>query len=368
MATYSVQSGPATDPQSGSVSYSSEVTVAFASNRRKPPILLDTSGWFITIKRDTSIVNWLGTQKLKCNVTKSIVNDNPGSDSGLLNAALANLSGSSINALVAALELPETLKMLADIAQAIVRAARHFRKGNIMEGIKALGKESNLSRRQKARIKEADAKPLKNRTPEDLYLGWTFGLAPTMGDVQGAIQHLSKSFEEGKRMTSSRSSNGQSKNDRLRNRSWTGYGNGAPVGTVNPARAGYKVSVSGVIQNSDQVALNSLGLTNPIGAAWEIIPYSFVVDYFFNIGDYLGAIFGGVGFKHINGCKTTETVSRYHSRVDGTECISTHGVNRVPLVSGGWLLAQFPMATTAGVSSRQVANMGALIAQSTRAR
>lgn len=34
----------------------------------------------------------------------------------------------------------------------------------------------------------------------------------------------------------------------------------------------------------------SLGLTNPAAVAWEVIPYSFVIDWFIPVGSYLSAL------------------------------------------------------------------------------
>lgn len=43
------------------------------------------------------------------------------------------------------------------------------------------------------------------------------------------------------------------------------------------------------------------GLTNPLEVAWELLPYSFVVDWFVPIGDYLSALDAPLRFKHRGG-------------------------------------------------------------------
>lgn len=68
--------------------------------------------------------------------------------------------------------------------------------------------------------------------------------------------------------------------------------------------------------DSQTIALaSSLGLTNPLLIAWELVPLSFVADWFLPIGDFLEGIsrFHGLGLKH--GCMTerhviTSTVER----------------------------------------------------------
>lgn len=43
--------------------------------------------------------------------------------------------------------------------------------------------------------------------------------------------------------------------------------------------------------------LPALGLTNPLAIAWELVPYSFVVDWFIPIGDFLYQLDAGIGVK-----------------------------------------------------------------------
>lgn len=53
--------------------------------------------------------------------------------------------------------------------------------------------------------------------------------------------------------------------------------------------ARYKVSASGI------KPLAQIGVTNPVALAWELIPYSFVVDWLFNIGNFLNSLDALVG-------------------------------------------------------------------------
>lgn len=40
------------------------------------------------------------------------------------------------------------------------------------------------------------------------------------------------------------------------------------------------------VSNPNLYLLKTMGLTNPLAVAWELVPFSFVVDWFANIGDY----------------------------------------------------------------------------------
>jgi hypothetical protein len=50
------------------------------------------------------------------------------------------------------------------------------------------------------------------------------------------------------------------------------------------------VRVQILAELSEDISIaRSLGLTNPLAVAWEVVPYSFVVDWFLPVGSYLSA-------------------------------------------------------------------------------
>jgi hypothetical protein len=65
--------------------------------------------------------------------------------------------------------------------------------------------------------------------------------------------------------------------------------------------------------------LSQFGFTNPINLAWEILPYSFVVDWFLPIGPYLESMSAPHGLEFISGFKTR------FGRQNTTTDVSFHG-------------------------------------------
>lgn len=55
------------------------------------------------------------------------------------------------------------------------------------------------------------------------------------------------------------------------------------------------------INDSDLSALHQLGLINPLSIAWELVPYSFVVDWFVPVGSVLEALTARFGVTFIDG-------------------------------------------------------------------
>jgi len=50
--------------------------------------------------------------------------------------------------------------------------------------------------------------------------------------------------------------------------------------------------------------LQQFGITNPIGLLWEIIPYSFVIDWLIPVSDYLQTLDTWYGKEFVSGCRT----------------------------------------------------------------
>jgi hypothetical protein len=46
--------------------------------------------------------------------------------------------------------------------------------------------------------------------------------------------------------------------------------------------------------------LSQIGVTNPLSLAWELVPYSFVIDWFIPVGDYLGSFDALVGVDSLS--------------------------------------------------------------------
>jgi hypothetical protein len=72
------------------------------------------------------------------------------------------------------------------------------------------------------------------------------------------------------------------------------------------------------------------GLVNPFEVAWEIVPFSFVADWFLPIGRYLSALDVPLRFEHIGGSKGW----RMQEMATTTPTYATYGGAQVPAVSG----------------------------------
>lgn len=68
--------------------------------------------------------------------------------------------------------------------------------------------------------------------------------------------------------------------------------------------SGCEVGLRYRVSNGNVAALDALGLANPLDIAWRAIPFSFVIDWFFSVGDFLQALGGHLGMEFQGGYET----------------------------------------------------------------
>ncbi len=70
------------------------------------------------------------------------------------------------------------------------------------------------------------------------------------------------------------------------------------------SRLGCNTQIAYICDDPNLAALNSLGLTNPALLFWELTPFSFIADWFWNVGTIISCISTGVGLRFLFGSRT----------------------------------------------------------------
>jgi hypothetical protein len=202
--------------------------------------------------------------------------DDPGLANASLIAARLKLKGTDINLGVAFGERKQTASLLGDTASRLARTVHALRRGETRNAMRHLG--ISAQRRQPRG---------SNWTSNWLQL--QYGWKPLLSDVYGAADALSKRPKGDWRVTAKAT----------RSQTTTGFQqwNDAGAGTCRAkATISAMTRIDALPQNEALISLASLGITNPLSIGWELVPYSFVVDWMYPVGDWLESLDALLGY------------------------------------------------------------------------
>lgn len=197
---------------------------------------------------------------------------------------------------------------LSDLAQAIYDAHTVFQGGTFIGELRetiallrsparAIRKSlpdylNSLSKRVKRGTKRREA----NRIVSETYLEWKFGVTPLLNDVNDAFGAIN-GFVKAKNVSQDITLRGTGKTET------TVPGSEKTVGTAYCFALGQQMQhqtvsvrfLAGYRLNDNPInngAFRAIGLspTDWLPTAWNLLPWSFVVDYFTNIGDIVTAL------------------------------------------------------------------------------
>lgn len=175
------------------------------------------------------------------------------------------IKGHSFNLAVNAAQSGQLVDMVVHNLGAIGRSFLALRHGDFATAARQLGATPKASR-------------LKPSDVSGRWLELQYGWLPALSDTYEAAKAYER-ITKGERTNHYRASAS----------SKTTYETaGSPFYTA-PLGVKQKVSIHAELYESLSAA-RSLGLLDPLSVAWEIIPYSFVVDWFIPIGTYLSTL------------------------------------------------------------------------------
>lgn len=188
--------------------------------------------------------------------------------------------GAEFNASVALGESRDTLRMITGTATKLYQAYRHARRGRWKSAANTLVGARGRTRSFTDRKNFADN-----------WLQLRYGWLPLLGDIHSGVRHLAEVMNRPKtmvhRVTAKRVDPGPK-----------------PDGVYDGNRT-TRLQVVAKISSVNELAL--AGLTSPWSLAWELLPFSFVADWFIPVGNTLDALAlrGAITAKYI----TTESIA-----------------------------------------------------------
>lgn len=263
----------------------------FPSPRLKPKGLPPTIG-SVSRSEDisTSISRTLGSGLSKnvrvgppkyvmaTNFVQTIVNsDSSGEADSLSLQALARFSSGDVNLGNFIGEMKSSLGMIQNRVKSIDAMVSSLIRGDFrdIERSKAFKNYPNSARGWDQYKRRMNNLP-KHKRVANGWLELQFGWLPLLSDIWNATDAVRESYRSKGSTVISRSSLYRGKSG-LR------------------AQAG----VWGQVSNPGLRSLSELGLLNPLGIAWELLPFSFVADYYVKIGELLTASNFNIGMSSV---------------------------------------------------------------------
>lgn len=198
------------------------------------------------------------------------------SDKALLKARL-KMKRADVNLGVAFAERNATARLLGDTATRMGKAFRNLKAGRVRAAMRDLG------------ISNSHREPKGSNVPNK-WLELQYGWKPLVSDVYGACTALSKRDKSDWRVTAKATS---SANQRVE-KSFLDVSAGIVVAQVECSAF---CRIDAIPENDLTMSLASLGVTNPLLVAWELVPYSFVVDWAWPVGTWLESLDALLGYS-----------------------------------------------------------------------
>lgn len=198
--------------------------------------------------------------------------------------------------------LSETGKMIHKRAKQVASIATALRSRNF-------GKLEHLLSHE---LPNSVKRVKKGRELANGWLELEFGWKPLIQDVYDGIDAYNKGMVETGRLV---------KSSGYRTGDFTpvpGFPRGSSYSNLkrNNLTPRIKSRAYGVVKNPRAFALNQLGLANPALLGWQLLPFSFVVDWFLPISSILGMISNRVGLSAYVVCVSSEYQRAFEWKCD----------------------------------------------------
>lgn len=214
--------------------------------------------------------------------------------------ALKKLKDQKFNAGVAVAESEGVARLLVDAVSTTYETLEYLNQKKYLEAYRrfrrGVGRKYMSYRTWRVQywneIKHVKSVRRARRVPEG-WLYYHYGLKPTVNDLANMTEDLAVRWRTNPELINGVVV-GYAKNVIKQTSSYT---IGDLWGTFQlTSFESIRIIMKVIPKNAFMAKLSSLGATNPAEALWNRTPFSFVVDYFFSVGDWLSALDSGVGW------------------------------------------------------------------------
>jgi hypothetical protein len=187
-------------------------------------------------------------------------------------------------------ELPEAFEFLVRGANTVLRAYIAVKSGKFALGAAILG------------IAKFSGKP---KNWGQVWLAYQYGWRPLVNDVHSVAKTIEEGFQTDPPLSVRAIEHDADFGPPTLYTKYQGTRDLAGGSVIGRFERGVEVGVTCTLSNPSLYQLDAYGLLNPIHLAWELLPLSFVVDWFFNVGNFLQALTGHYGLRFNHGYQAT---------------------------------------------------------------
>lgn len=218
----------------------------------------------------------------------------PGSDSSLQSLlvmkALASVKDEKINLAVTLAEMRSTIDMIRKRASKFAKAFAFAKRGKWKQAYDTLGIGHNYKQGRR-----------------DLATGWLeiiYGWLPLLADVKGGIDEVNRKVNaEGYTIVGRAKSEKISASTATR-KGFIRWGDGVNIETVYRSNVTQKVALWYRLDLPNLQRAAAVGITNPLAILWELTLFSFLVDWWASVGDWLSSLDATIGLEYMGGTHT----------------------------------------------------------------
>lgn len=179
-------------------------------------------------------------------------------------------------------ESRETLAFIAKNLSRALAAYKAARRGNLRETARQLGVKFRRSK----------------GSPFDQWMEYNYAWVPLFGDITGATEQLQDGFRKRGQFVTAR----RTVSDEV----------GPPdKWTTGSSTRKQRCVIIARVSNEKLLAVSQIGLINPLATAWELMPFSFVIDWAIPIGNVLNATTANLGFDFVTGARSCKVESQF---------------------------------------------------------
>lgn len=237
------------------------------------------------------------------------------------------------NAGVAFAERGQTGNLIANTATRVYHAARSMRRADLRGFLNAcsLPESSDIRKAWESVYKTPPSKRLANH-----WLEYNFGWKPLLSDVKEAAETLaSHVLEENYKEDATASATIK------RTVEWK-----PPANSLDPTvrfdyKATYRYKIKYRLDQYWRAAMAQTGIDNPALVAWELLPYSFVIDWFLPVGDYLKRLTAFSGFDLVGGSQSVRVNGTAQVMLAAAQVGSEGGMPTSVIIKGAYNRREF---------------------------